>query len=174
MSFDYVANGDIRGKEVRLIAEDGSQIGVISLNDAMNRAKSAGLDLVAINPKSSPPVCKILDLGKFKFEQRKREKEVAKAARESRVDVKEIQLRPVIDQHDLKTKARKAEQFLKDGDKVKVVLKFRGREISHSELGRKVMEEFLVLIGDHKLERPITFNERQMFAIAAPAPAKVD
>lgn len=174
MSSNYVANGDIRSKDVRLVDANGNQIGVVSLNDALNRARQAGLDLVAINPKSQPPVCKLLDFGKFKFEQSKREKEAAKAARDSRVDVKEVQLRPVIDQHDLKTKARKAEQFLKDGDKVKVVLKFRGREISHSELGRKVMEEFLGLIGEHKLERPITFNERQMFAIAAPAPTKAE
>lgn len=174
MSFDYAVNGNIRSKEVRLVDAQGNQVGVVGIQDALNRARQEGLDLVAINPKAQPPVCKILDFGKFKFDQSKREKEAARAQRESRVDVKEVQLRPVIDQHDLQTKARKAEQFLKAGDKVKVVLKFRGREISHSELGRKVMEQFLSLVGDHKLERPITFNERQMFAIAAPLPTKAD
>ncbi len=174
MSFDYVVNNDIRSKDVRLVDAGGNQIGVVSLNDALNRARQAGLDLVAINPKSTPPVCKILDYGKFKFEQSKKDKELARAARESRIDVKEVQLRPVIDQHDLETKARKAVAFLAAGDKVKVVLKFRGREISHSELGRKVMNDFLALLGDHKLERPITFNERQMFALAAPIGVKTD
>lgn len=174
MSFDYAANGAIRSKEVRLINETGEQVGVISTQEALNRAKQAGLDLVAISPNSNPPVCKILDFGKFKFDQSKREKEAAKAQREARIEVKEIQLRPVTDQHDLLTKARKAQGFLKDGNKIKLVLKFRGREIHHADMGRKVMESFLEAIGDHKLERPITMNERQLFAIIVPLPPKKD
>jgi translation initiation factor IF-3 len=141
---------------------------VISTLEAISRAKKQGLDLVAINSKIHPPVCKILDYGKFRFDQSKRDKELAKSQRDARVNIKEVQLRPVIDQHDLLTKARKAAAFIQAGDKVKVVMKFRGREIHHSDIGRKVMEEFLSHIGEHKLERPITFSERQMFAVAAP------
>ncbi len=172
MSLDYAVNGAIRSKEVRLVGEDGEQIGVVKTSDAMWRAKQAGLDLVAIQSQSNPPVCKILDYGKFRFEQQKREKEAAKARRAAIIDTKEIQLRPVTDSNDLATKAKKAASFLAAGDRVKIIMKFKGREIHHSEMGRKVLESFLSSIGEHKLERPITLSERQLFTIAGPVPTK--
>lgn len=172
MSVDYAVNGAIRSKEVRLVGENGEQVGVVKTTDALWRAKQAGLDLVAIQAQANPPVCKILDYGKFRFEQQKREKDAAKARRAAIIEVKEIQLRPVTDTADLATKARKAAAFLASGDKVKIIVKFKGREIHHSDMGRKVLESFLEAIGEHKLERPITMSERQMFTVAAPVPVK--
>lgn len=173
MSFDYAVNEEIRSKEVRLIDDKGEQVGLFLTLDAIKRARAQGLDLVAVNAKSVPPVCKILDFGKFRYEQQKRDKEAAKKSREAAIEVKEVQLRPVTDSHDIGIKAKRAVGFLDDGDKVKVVVKFKGREIHHKEMGTKVINEFLALLGEHKLEKPIQMNERQMFTIVAAAPKKV-
>lgn len=172
MSLDYAVNEQIRSKEVRLIDDQGGQVGLFLTNDAIRRAREAGMDLVAVNIKSVPPVCKILDYGKFRYEQQKREKEIAKKARASQTEVKEIQLRPVTDSHDIAIKAKRAQQFLEDGDKVKIIVKFKGREIHHKEIGHKVLQEFLAAIGEHKLEKPVAMSERQLFTIAAPVAKK--
>lgn len=172
MSFDYAVNNQIRTKEVRLIGDDGEQLGIITTLDALRRAQNAGLDLVAINSKSEPPVCKILDYGKFKYDQSRKEKELAKKNRESRIELKEIQLRPTTDDNDIQIKAKRAQQFLVDGDKVKVIIKFKGRELSHTEVGRQVMDVFLRNLVDFKHEVPVRMSERQLFTILAPLPKK--
>lgn len=172
MGLEYAVNNQIRSKEVRLINENGEQVGILSTVEALRRAQNLGLDLVAVNGTSNPPVCKILDYGKFRYELSRKEKEQARKAREAQVDVKEIQLRPNTDAHDIGIKARRAQEFLADGDKVKVVVKFKGRELSHIDIGRKVMEAFLAGVGEHKLDRPVSMGDRQMFAILAPQPKK--
>jgi translation initiation factor IF-3 len=174
VSFSYAVNDQIRTREVRLIADSGEQIGIIPTIEARRRAADAGLDLVAINMANGVPVCKILDYGKFKYDQSRREKEAAKKSRESRIELKEIQLRPTTDTNDIAIKAKRAQGFLSDGDKVKVLVKFKGREISHSEIGRRVINSFLDNLVYYKLERPISFGERQLFTIVAPVAKKVD
>ena len=181
MGFEYAGkskdrensvNSQIRSKEVRLINEKGEQVGVLSTIEALRRAQALGLDLVTVNGNSEPPVCKILDYGKFRYEQSRKEKEMARKARESQADVKEIQLRPNTDDHDIGIKARRAQGFLAGGDKVKVVVKFKGRELNHTEIGRKVLETFLGSVGEYKFDRQIAMSERQMFAVLAPASKK--
>jgi translation initiation factor IF-3 len=171
VSFDYAVNNQIRTREVRLVGEAGDQQ-VISTYDALQQARNQGLDLVAINEKSTPPVCKILDYGRFKYEQARKQKELDKKNRESRIELKEIQLRPTIDQNDLLIKAKRAQGFLNEGDKVKLVMRFKGREITHTEVGRQVVQQFLDALTDFKFERPVSMSERQLFAILAPNPKK--
>lgn len=171
MSFDYAVNNQIRTREVRLVNDAGDQQ-VISTYDALQRAQNQGLDLVAINDKSVPPVCKILDYGKFRYDQVRKQKELEKKNREARIELKEIQLRPNIDTNDLMVKAKRAQGFLNDGDKVKLVLRFKGREITHTEVGRQVVQQFLEALTDYKFERPVSMSDRQLFAILAPLPKK--
>lgn len=172
MNSNYAVNDQIRAREVRLIADNGEQVGVIPTVEARRRAANEGLDLVAINISNGIPICKILDYGKFKYDQSRKDRENAKKNREARVELKEIQLRPTTDSNDLMVKAKRAQGFLEDGDKVKVVMKFKGREITHLDVGAHVMQEFLKNIADFKLERPVARSERQLFAILAPAPKK--
>lgn len=139
-SKDLQINGDIRDREIRLIGSDGSQIGIVSSYQALERAEAEGLDLVKISPGANPPVCKIMNYGKFKFEQSKKEKEARK--NQHTVDVKEIRLSVNIDQHDLDTKAERAKKFLQKGDKVKVSVRLRGRERSRPELGKATISRF--------------------------------
>ncbi len=131
-------NGMINCPEVRLITETGDNIGVVTTQDAMNRAKSVSLDLVEIVPNAEPPVAKIMNFGKFKFQERKKAAEAKK--KQKVIEIKEIKLRPGIESNDYLVKLRKVKEFIEDGDKVKVTLRFRGREVAHSELGMKVME----------------------------------
>lgn len=168
----YAVNDQIRAREVRLIADNGDQVGVIPTLEARRRAHNAGLDLVAINISNGVPICKIMDFGKFKYEQSRKDRENAKRNREAQVQLKEIQLRPTTDINDLKVKAKKAQGFLEDGDKVKVLVKFKGREITHLDVGASVMQEFFAELTDFKFERPIQRSERQLFAIVAPVPKK--
>lgn len=168
MNSNYAVNDQIRAKQVRLIADSGEQVGIISTIEARDRAYRAGLDLVAINVANGIPVCKILDYGKFKYEQQRKERDAAKKSRESRIDLKEIQLRPTTDSNDILIKAKRAQEFLTDGDKVKVTLRFKGREISHVDVGAKVMQEFLTHLADYKAERPLQRSDRQLFMILAP------
>ena len=133
-------NGQIRDREVRLIGADGEQKGVVSIQVAMRAAEEAGLDLVKIAPTAKPPVCRIMNYGKYKFDQAKKEKEARK--KQKTVDVKELRLSPSIDTHDVQVKVKKANEFLKDGDKVKISIRFRGREIGHSKVGMQIMEDF--------------------------------
>ncbi len=130
-------NEQIRARQVRLIAQDGEQVGVVSIQDAMARAEEAGLDLVEISPNAEPPVCKILDYGKYKYEQQKKAAEARK--KQKVIEVKELKFRPNIDDHDYQVKIKAARRFLEEGDKVKVTLRFRGREMAHLDLGMKVM-----------------------------------
>lgn len=163
-------NEKIKSRQVRLIKDDGEQIGVLSTSDALYRARQSGLDLVVINDKTEPPVCKIVDYGKYRFDMSKREKELAKKARESKVILKEIQMRLVTDKNDVAIKARKVKEFLKDGNKVKIIVKFKGREVTHPELGFALMASVLEQVGEHKVEKPSAMNGRDMVTILAPLP----
>ena len=133
-------NENIRFKEVLVIDQNGEQLGVMSKRDAMNRAYDAGLDLVCVAPKAKPAVCRIMDYGKYRYELARKEKEARK--KQKTVDVKELRLSPSIDTHDVQVKVKKANEFLKDGDKVKISIRFRGREIGHSKVGMQIMEDF--------------------------------
>ncbi|HCO62125.1 MAG TPA: translation initiation factor IF-3 [Clostridiales bacterium] len=133
-------NEEIRDREVRLIGADGDQLGVMSAAEAQRRADEAGLDLVKISPTATPPVCKLMDYGKFKFEQAKREKEAKK--NQHVVEIKEIRMSPGIDVGDFNTKLRNAQKFLADGNRVKVTVRFRGREMAHTDIGRDLLLDF--------------------------------
>ncbi len=140
-------NGKIRAREVRVIATDGRQIGVLPLAEAILLARNAGMDLVEVAPNATPPVCRIVDFGKYQYELAKKEKEARKHQHSNRV--KEIQLRPVIDPHDFGVKLDRAVDFLCDNIKVKLTLRFRGREMRHQELGTQVMEKFIKELGPY-------------------------
>ena len=133
-------NEQIRDKEVRLIGEDGEQLGVVSGREALRMAEEAGLDLVKIAPTAKPPVCKIVDYGKFKYEQTRKEKEAKK--KQKTIEIKEIRLSPNIDTNDLNTKINAAKKFLVKGDKVKVTLRFRGREMAHMANSKHILDDF--------------------------------
>ena len=137
---DHQLNEEIQDKEVRLIGEDGAQLGIVSGEQANAMAEEQGLDLVKISPNAVPPVCKIMDYSKFCFDQKKREKEAKKNQRV--VEVKEIRMSPSIDTNDLNTKVKAAQKFLADGNRVKVSVRFRGREMAHTNLGEKLLMDF--------------------------------
>lgn len=150
-------NEEIRDKEVRLIGADGEQLGIVSIKEALDKADRKNLDLVKIAPQAKPPVCKIMDYGKHKFELAKKEKETRK--NQKVVNIKEVRLSPSIDDHDFNTKINQGIKFLKSGDKVKVSVKFRGREITHKSIGERIllraqeaMEEFGTVEKGIKLE----------------------
>ena len=137
---ELMINEQIRDKEIRLIDENGEQLVIVSSREAQKIADERKLDLVKIAPTAKPPVCRIMDYGKYKFDQAKKEKEARK--KQKTVDVKELRLSPSIDTHDVQVKVKKANEFLKDGDKVKISIRFRGREIGHSKVGMQIMEDF--------------------------------
>lgn len=139
-------NEQIRDKEVRLIGEEGEQLGVMSAKEAMKLAEEAGLDLVKIAPTAKPPVCKIVDYGKFKYEQTRKEKEAKK--KQKTVEVKEIRLSPNIDTNDLNTKMNAARKFIAKGDKVKITLRFRGREMAHMANSKHILDDFAENLSD--------------------------
>ena len=143
---DLMINGQIRDKEVRLIANDGEQLGVMSAREAQKLADEAGLDLVKISPKAKPPVCKIIDYGKYRYELARKEKEAKKKQRT--IDVKEVRLSPNIDTNDLNTKVGAARKFISKGDKVKVTLRFRGREMAHMSSSKHVLDDFAEMLKD--------------------------
>lgn len=160
-------NADIAAAEVRLIDADGENVGVVPYNDAIGRAESAGLDLVEISPGSQPPVCKILDYGKLKYEQQKKRAEARK--KQKTIDVKEVKMRPGIDVHDYDVKMRSMLRFLEEGDKVKVTMRFRGREMMHQDLGMKVLHRVLDDLGELvKVEQMAKLEGRQMTMVVAP------
>jgi translation initiation factor IF-3 len=136
----YQINEEIRDKEVRLIGEDGTQLGIMSAEEALKIAYEHELDLVKIAPVSNPPVCKIMDYGKYKFEQAKREKEARK--NQHTVEVKEIRMSPSIGENDFNTKLRNGQRFLQDGDRLKVTVRFRGREMAHTNIGEELLKKF--------------------------------
>lgn len=133
-------NEEIRDKEVRLVSADGEQLGIMSAQEALEKAEEASLDLVKISPNAVPPVCKLMDYGKFKFEQTKKEKEAKKNQRV--VEIKEVRMSPSIDVNDFNVKLRNAQKFLGDGDRVKVTVRFRGREMAHTEIGKDLLLKF--------------------------------
>lgn len=160
-------NEEIRAREVRLIDENGEQIGIVSLKEALDLAAERDLDLVEIAPSARPPVCRIMDFGKFCYEQSKREKEARK--KQKIITVKEVKLRPNIERHDLLVKAANARRFLEDGDKVKVTVMFRGREVSHSELGAALCQRFAEeLSALASVEKEPKLEGRNMTMILAP------
>src|SRR6516162_4637712 len=160
-------NEEIRVREVQLIDQTGHNHGPVETRFALERAQEAGLDLVEIAPNSSPPVCKILDYGKYKYQAQKKAAEARK--KQKVVEVKEIKLRPMIDDHDYDVKMRAMQRFFEEGDKVKVTLRFRGREMAHQELGARLLER---VKGDTeklaKVEMDARFEGRQMIMILAP------
>lgn len=139
-------NGQIRDKEVRLIGEDGEQLGIMSSKEAMRLAQEAELDLVKIAPKAQPPVCKIIDYGKYRYELARKEKEAKK--KQKTVEIKEIRMSPNIDTNDLNTKVNNARKFLTKGNKVKITLRFRGREMAHVQQSRHILDDFAKLLED--------------------------
>ena len=167
---DLVINEAIRDSEVRVVDENGNQLGIMTSAQALKIAETRNLDLVKIAPKAVPPVCKIIDFGKYCYEQAKKEKEAKK--NQNIVSVEEIQLTLKIDVHDLQTKASHALKFLKNGDKVKVVVKYKGRELAHTELGFDIANRFVELLGDDAVvEKPAKIEGRNMILILAPSPA---
>ena len=143
---DLMINEQIRDKEIRLIGENGEQLGIMSARDAMKMAEDAGLDLVKIAPTAKPPVCKIVDYGKYKYEQIRKEKEAKKKQRV--IEIKEIRLSPNIDTNDLNTKINAARKFLTKGDKVKITLRFRGREMAHMNSSKHILDDFAQSLSD--------------------------
>ena len=143
---DLLINEQIRDKEVRVIGEEGEQLGIMSVKEALALAEEAGVDLIKIAPTAKPPVCKLADYGKYKYDQMRREKEAKK--KQKVVEVKEIRLSPNIDTNDLNTKANSARKFLTKGDKVKVSLRFRGREMAHMNSSKHILDDFAELLAD--------------------------
>ena len=160
-------NSQIRAREVRLIDENGQNVGIIPKFDALARARDAGLDLVEISPDAEPPVCKILDFGKFKFQEQKRAAEARKNQKVA--ELKEIKMRPGIDDHDYDVKMRTIRRFFEEGDKVKITLRFRGREMMHSQLGMAVLQRVKTdTKAISKVESEPRFEGRQMVMVLAP------
>jgi translation initiation factor IF-3 len=160
-------NEDIRVREVRLIDQTGHNVGIVAIADALDRANEAGLDLVEISPDANPPVAKILDFGKYKYQEQKKAAEARK--RQKIVEIKEIKMRPSIDDHDYDVKMRSIKRFFDDGDKVKVTLRFRGRELAHQELGWEVLQRVKVDTEPvAKVESEPRMEGRQMVMVLAP------
>jgi bacterial translation initiation factor 3 (bIF-3) len=160
-------NGRIRAPEIRLIGADGENVGVVSPRDAMAMAEEAGLDLVEISPNANPPVCKIMDFGKFKYEQQKREAEARK--KQKIIEIKEVKFRPGTDIHDYEVKMKNVMKFLTNGDKVKVTLRFRGREMAHQNLGLELLNRVKEDVGEAgKVESMPKLEGRQMVMMIAP------
>ena len=162
-------NEEIRDKEIRVIDSDGGQLGIMSAAQALEKAAARNLDLVKIAPQAVPPVCKIMDYGKYRFEQAKREKEARK--NQHIVDVKEVRLSLNIDTHDFNTKLNHTQKFIKNGDKVKVSIRFRGREMGHPELGTEIMNKFAEACQEFAVvEKPAKLEGRSMLMFLAPKP----
>ncbi len=164
-------NEEIRGKEVRVIDSDGSQLGIIPLKDAQAKAYEKNLDLVLMSPNANPPVCKIMDYGKYRFDQAKREKEAKK--KQKIVETKEVRLGLGIDTHDFETKGNQAKKFLSGGNKVKVSIRFRGREMGHPEIGHEIMKRFADYCEEVSVvEKASKLEGRNMLMFLAPKPTK--
>lgn len=164
---DLMVNEQIRDKEVRLIDTDGTQLGVLPVKEAQRLAHEKNLDLVKIVPNAKPPVCKIIDYGKYKFEQTKREKEAKK--KQKVINVKEIRLSPNIEEHDLNTKMRQIAKFLKNGDKVKVTIRFRGREMAHTQVGKEILETVAKTVSEvGTIDKPAKMEGRNMVMFLMP------
>ena len=159
-------NEQIRDREIRLIGEDGEQLGIMSAREAMKIAQEAELDLVKIAPAAKPPVCKIIDYGKYKYEQARKEKEAKK--KHKTVEVKEVRLSPNIDTNDLNTKINNAKKFISKGNKVKVTLRFRGREMAHVQQSKHILDDFAETLADVAVvEKPAKMEGRAMSMVLA-------
>jgi translation initiation factor IF-3 len=160
-------NDQIDSAQIRLIDQDGGMVGVVTLHKALQLAYDAGLDLVEISPGADPPVCKLLDIGKYKYEQQKKQNEARK--KQKVIEIKEIKMRPGIDDHDYDVKKRAMIRFLEEGDKVKITLRFRGREMVHSELGARVLDRVRADLAEvAKVEMSPRMEGRQMTMVVAP------
>jgi translation initiation factor IF-3 len=160
-------NEEIRIPQVRLIDQDGEMQGVMTAREAMHRAFAVGLDLVEISPNADPPVCKILDFGKFKYEQQKKKNEAKK--KQKVIEIKEIKVRPNIDENDYQVKMRAMKSFIDEGDKVKVTLRFRGREMAHQDIGVRVLERIRAeMDSTSKVEQMPRMENRQMVMVLSP------
>ena len=160
-------NEEIRIPQVRLIDQDGEMQGVLTVREAMQRAFAVGLDLVEISPNADPPVCKILDFGKFKYEQQKKKNEAKK--KQKVIEIKEIKVRPNIDENDYQVKMRAMKSFIEEGDKVKVTLRFRGREMAHQDIGVRVLERIRAEMDmTSKVEQMPRMENRQMVMVLSP------
>jgi len=167
ISKDLRINDEIRAREVRLVGENGEQLGIFPIKEALRVSLEKGLDLVEVAPTAKPPVCRLMDYGKFRYEQSKREREARK--KQKIITVKEVKIRPKIESHDLEVKTRNAERFLKDGDKVKVTVMFRGREITHPALGKQLCEQMAEMLKDiANVEREAKLEGRNMIMILSP------
>jgi translation initiation factor IF-3 len=164
-------NQEITSREVRLVGADGEMIGVVGRQEALKRAAEAGLDLVEVSPNAAPPVCKILDYGKYKYELQKKKTEAKK--NQKVVEVKEIQMRPVIDDNDFNVKLKAVHRFLADGNKVKIAIRFRGREITHQELGMEVINRVKDDVSEvAKIDQAPKFEGRQIIMLLSPGSQK--
>ena len=160
-------NEEIRSREVQLIDQTGHNHGPVDTRIALERAQEAGLDLVEIAPNSEPPVCKLLDYGKYKYQAQKKAAEARK--KQKVVEVKEIKLRPMIDDHDYEVKMRSMQRFFEEGDKVKITLRYRGREMAHQEIGTKLLDRVKTDVADYaKVEQDARFEGRQVVMVLAP------
>lgn len=166
-----MVNEGIRARELRLIADDGSQLGVKSKQEALKLAEQANLDLVLVAPKAKPPVAKIMDYGQYRFELQKKQREARK--KQKVINVKEVRLSPTIDTNDFNTKVKNARKFLTKGDKVKVSIRFKGRAITHKEIGREVLDRFAAETDDvATVESKAKMDGRSMFLMLAPKSEK--
>ena len=160
-------NDEIRNREIQLIDAEGANLGVVETLTALKMAADAGLDLVEISPNNNPPVCKILDFGKYKFQAQKKAAEARK--RQKVVEIKEIKLRPMIDDHDYEVKMRAMQRFFEEGDKVKITLRYRGREMAHQEIGTKLLDKVKADVAEFaKVEQDARFEGRQVVMVLAP------
>jgi translation initiation factor IF-3 len=170
ISKKFLMNDDIRVKEVRAIAVNGDQLGIMDTRDIKRMAEELDLDLVMISPNAQPPVCKIMDYGKQIYEQAKKEKEARK--NQKIVTLKEIRVSPTIEENDISIKAKNAKKFLTAGDKVKITVRFRGREAEHSFIGRRILEKFITILEEYSvIEKPARLEGRNMILILAPKKA---
>lgn len=167
ISKELRVNEEIRCREIRLVGESGEQLGLMSPKEAIQIALGRGLDLVEVAPSAKPPVCKIMDIGKYKYEQSKREKEARK--KQKIINIKEVKLRPNIETHDFQVKTKNAIRFLEDGDKVKVTIMFRGREVSHPELGRELLDRVAEMVSEYAIiEKQPKLEGKNMFMFLSP------
>ena len=161
------SNNRITSPDVQVIGSDGQNLGILNLNDAINRAKDVGLDLIEIAPNTKPPVCKIMDMGKFKYDAQKKANKAKK--KQKKIELKEIKLRPVTEIHDYNFKIKNAQKFLTKGDKVKFTIRFKGRELQHSHLGNELMNKIKQDMQDiGKVEQDPKFDGKQMIMVIQP------
>ncbi len=161
-------NERIRAREIRVIDEDGAQLGIMTPRDALVMARERGIDLIEVAPQAQPPVCRIMDYGKYKYDQAKKEKDAAKKHKQS--ELKGIQMFPNIEDHDFDVKVKNAVKFLEDGDKVKVTIRFKGRQITHPEFGRQQLDKIVQMTSQvGQVEKPAAMEGRMMTMILSPA-----